>query len=64
MDQQFQVTGMSCGHCVNAVQDAVKALDPQAEVQVQLDTGRVSVSSDKPREALVAAIQDAGYTTQ
>jgi copper chaperone len=64
MDQQFQVTGMSCGHCVSAVQDAVKALDPQAEVEVQLDTGRVSIHSDKPREALAAAIADAGYTAQ
>ncbi len=30
MSQKFEVTGMSCGHCVNVVQDAVRTVDPEA----------------------------------
>ena len=30
--QQFKVSGMSCGHCVRAVTQAIKALDPAAQV--------------------------------
>jgi copper chaperone len=61
---QFQVAGMSCGHCVGAVRAALQALDPQAQVQVQLEQGRVEVDSAQPREALAAAIVEAGYRVQ
>jgi copper chaperone len=61
---QFQVAGMSCGHCVGAVRAALQALDPQAQVQVQLEQGRVEVDSAQPREALAAAIAEAGYRVQ
>ncbi|SFM29071.1 copper chaperone [Variovorax sp. OV329] len=61
---QFQVGGMSCGHCIGAVEEALQALDPQARVQVELAQGKVQVESDQPREALAAAITDAGYTVQ
>ncbi len=60
--QAFQVQGMSCGHCVRAVTQAVQAIDPQAQVQVDLDSGRVQVQSPQPREALAQAIRDEGYT--
>jgi copper chaperone len=61
MNQKFQVTGMSCNHCVNAVKKAVQAIDAQAQVTVDLETGHVDVVSEHPRADLVAAIEDAGY---
>lgn len=61
MNQQFQVEGMSCGHCVGAVTHAVKALDPAAEVKVDLATGKVEVESTQDRAALAAAIEEEGY---
>ena len=61
---QFQVAGMSCGHCVRAVEEAVQGVDPQAQVRVELAQGQVQVQSAQPREALAAAIADAGYTVQ
>lgn len=64
ISQDFQVQGMTCQHCVRAVEDAVQALDAQAAVTVDLSTGRVAVQSQQPREALVAAIADAGYAVQ
>ncbi|WP_225782070.1 heavy-metal-associated domain-containing protein [Xenophilus sp. Marseille-Q4582] len=62
--QNFQVQGMSCQHCVRSVEDAIQGLDAQARVQVDLSTGRVDVQSSQPREALAAAIAEAGYTVQ
>ena len=61
---QFQVAGMSCGHCVAAIEEALQALDPAAQVQVELARGQVEVDSEQSREALAAAIADAGYTIQ
>ena len=64
MSQKFQVAGMSCGHCVNAVQNAVQTVDPEAQVTVELETGHVDVLSQQPRQDLVAAIENAGYRVQ
>ncbi len=64
MSQKFQVEGMSCGHCVSAVQNAVQAVDPAAQVTVDLPTGHVDVLSQQPREDLRLAIENAGYRVQ
>lgn len=60
-EQVFQVKGMSCGHCVRAVTQAVQALDPQAQVTVDLPTGQVTVNSKLSRAATAAAISEEGY---
>jgi copper chaperone len=62
MQHSFQVQGMTCGHCERAVVHAVRSVDTDATVQVDLPTGRVVVESDQPREALAAAITEEGYT--
>ena len=61
VNQSFQVQGMSCGHCVGAVTNAVRALDPQAQVKVDLATGQVDVQSQQERAAIVEAIEEEGY---
>jgi copper chaperone len=62
MNQSFNVQGMSCGHCVQAVTNAVKTVDPAAEVKVDLATGKVEVQSEQDRAALAKAIAEEGYT--
>lgn len=64
MSQKFNVAGMSCGHCVSTVQNAVQAVDPAAQVTVDLETGHVDVLSPLPRQDIVAAIENAGYRVQ
>lgn len=64
MSQKFEVSGMTCGHCASAVQNAVQAVDPKAQVTVDLPTGHVDVLSEQPREHIVAAIENAGYKVQ
>jgi len=61
MNQTFQVQGMSCGHCVNAVTQAVKSVDPRAEVKVDLASGQVEVQSQQDHAAIARAIEDEGY---
>ena len=58
---EFDVQAMSCGHCVTAVTEAIKAVDPQAQVQVDLTAKKVRVESAEPRAELAAALTEAGY---
>jgi len=60
-EQTFNVTGMTCGHCEKSVVQAVKAVDPTAEVKADRSTNTVVVQSEQPREALAAAIREEGY---
>ena len=61
MNQTFQVQGMSCGHCVGAVTQAVKSVDPHAEVKVDLASGQVQVQSAQDPAAIARAIEEEGY---
>ena len=61
MNQNFTVTGMTCGHCEKAVVRAVQQLDPQAEVKIDRAQNLVQVESAQTREALAAAITEEGY---
>jgi copper ion binding protein len=59
----YTVTGMTCGHCVNAVTAALDTIPGVIDVHVDLETGAVEVEADRPldREAVGAAVADAGY---
>lgn len=63
-NQIFNVQGMTCGHCERAVTEAVKALDPAAEVKIDRAAGKVQVQTTQPREQVAQAIQEEGYTVQ
>ncbi|HMM51544.1 MAG: copper chaperone [Lautropia sp.] len=58
------VAGMDCGGCVRSVDKAVRALPGVADVQVSLEPAQVIAQIDSARvtrEALVSAIEDAGF---
>ena len=59
----WTVTGMTCGHCVQAVTEEVSALDGVEAVEVDLETGVVTVTAatDPTREQMAAAVDEAGY---
>ncbi|MET3525635.1 heavy-metal-associated domain-containing protein [Phenylobacterium koreense] len=62
---QFEVEGMTCSHCAQTVTAAVKGAAPAAQVQIDLETGRVSVTGgDDRRDAVAAAIKEAGYAVK
>lgn len=58
---EFDVQAMSCGHCVNVVSQAIKALDPDARVEVDLAHKKVKVESDQSPARLKQALTEAGY---
>ncbi|AZF08900.1 Copper chaperone [Pseudomonas sp. R2-37-08W] len=60
--QVFKVQGMTCGHCVRAVTQAVRSQDADAEVTVDLAAKQVSVQSKLDREAIAGLIKEEGYT--
>lgn len=62
MEQTFTVTGMTCGHCEQAVTRALKQVDPQAEVRIDRAANHVVVQSTQPREQLAHAIAEEGYS--
>ena len=59
----FTVTGMTCGHCVHSVTEEVSEIPGVLDVQVELDTGRLTVTSSAPLEesAVRDAVEAAGY---
>ena len=61
MQYQFTVDGMTCGHCERAVVHAVRSIDEEAVIKVDLPTGQVMVESDKARDAIASAIREEGY---
>ena len=61
MNQTFTVTGMTCGHCEKAVTQAIKTVDPQAQVRIDRQQNRVEVDTAQPREAIAQAIAEEGY---
>lgn len=60
----FQVSGMTCGHCVSAVTAEVTAVPGVQQVDVDLSSGIVTVSVTQPvdRADIAAAVQAAGYS--
>ena len=59
----YTVTGMTCGHCVSAVTEEVTAVPGVTAVDVDLASGRLTVTSDSPvdDDAVRAAVDEAGY---
>ncbi|MGI4940424.1 MAG: heavy-metal-associated domain-containing protein [Janthinobacterium lividum] len=60
--QRFEVSGMTCGHCVRAVTEAVHGVDAAAQVEVDLAASRVTVrDGTAPPEQIAQAIEAEGY---
>ena len=59
----YNVDGMTCGHCINAVTGELTKLAGVTDVAVDLDTASVTVTSDAALDpdAVGAAIDEAGY---
>lgn len=61
--ETFQIEGMSCGHCVRAVQQALEETDSVTVKQVEIGTATVAYDPERmSHDRLVEAIEDAGYT--
>lgn len=61
---EFTIPAMSCGHCAGVITQAVKSLDPAAQVNIDLAAKKVVVLSSRDRPALAEALAQAGYPAQ
>jgi len=63
MQTTIKVSGMTCGHCVSAVTMELSLLPSVTEVDVDLESGQVTITSDAALEQaqLATAIDEAGY---
>jgi copper chaperone len=59
----YRVSGMTCGHCMQAVTNMVKRIEGVTDVDIDLESGSVRVSSEAPVDDAVvrAAVDEAGY---
>ena len=63
----LNVQGMSCGHCVNAVEGSVGKLEGVSEVKVNLSTAQVDVSFDESQvsiKKIKETIEEQGYDVE
>jgi copper chaperone CopZ len=61
----MQISGMTCGHCVRAVKDALAEIDGVQVEQVALGSATVAYDPARTSPAQVAAaVTDAGYEAQ
>jgi copper chaperone len=60
-DLLMQVDGMTCQGCVTSVTKAIQRLDPGATVDVDLDHGRVHVTTRAQSVEVARALDAAGY---
>ncbi len=59
----YTVVGMTCGHCVSSVTEEVSQVPGVSDVDVDLATGRLTVTSGSGIDdtAVRVAVEEAGY---
>ena len=62
MSTTYDVTGMTCGHCAQAVTTEVESIEGVTSVSVEVETGKVLVEGQGfTDEQVAAAVDEAGY---
>ncbi|MFF0865186.1 heavy-metal-associated domain-containing protein [Nonomuraea sp. NPDC003560] len=59
----YTVKGMTCGHCVSSVKEEVGGVAGVTGVEVDLASGRLTVTSESQIEEsqIASAVEEAGY---
>lgn len=63
MNRTLKITGMSCGHCTEAVEKALTAVPGVTGVTVDLHSKTASVTVDESvrNDTLIAAVNNTGF---
>lgn len=62
MTTTISVEGMSCDHCEQTVEEALRDLSGVTDVTVDRENERARINGDADTTSLVQAVEDAGYT--
>jgi len=57
----YQIQNMTCGGCVRHVTEAIKGVDPEATVTVDLHQRTAEVESKAPETEILRALEEEGY---
>jgi copper chaperone len=61
MNKEFEIQGMSCGHCVMALEKEFNKLDIE-NIQVEIGSVKIEFNPDKVSEKDIKnSIREAGY---
>ena len=60
----YQVTGMTCGHCEMSIREEVSEIPGVQDIQVSAQTGKLNVTAEGEIDdaKVLAAVEDAGYS--
>jgi copper chaperone len=61
---ELTVEGMTCGHCVRAVTEAIQALDPTAKVDIALPSGALRAETRLSAAEVAEAVVREGYSAR
>ncbi len=60
----YQVTGMTCGHCEMSIREQVSEIPGVKDIQVSAQTGKLNVTAESEIDdaKILAAVEEAGYS--
>ncbi len=58
---EIQIKGMTCGHCVASVKEALEKLESISNVVVNLEKNLATYEGDVALSEVVQAIEDIGF---
>lgn len=59
---ELTLPGMTCGGCARGVTAAIKAVDPTAEIVIDVSTRNVQVTTSADSKTVREAVTEAGFT--
>lgn len=61
---EYQVTGMTCGHCEMSVREEVGEISGVTDIQVSAQTGKLVVTAENGIDdgTVLGAVEEAGYS--
>lgn len=62
MSLTLSVDGMSCEHCEQSVEDALEGIEGVTAADADRGEGQATVEGEADAAALVAAVENAGYS--
>jgi len=62
MSTTITVEGMTCGHCEQTVEDALREVSGVTDANADRENEQANVDGDADVTELVQAVEDAGYT--
>ena len=58
---ELHIPDMSCGHCKQAVSNAVQTVDQSATLSFDMESRHANIESNANTEILIKVLADAGY---